>query len=78
MEFELMRIPDPLNDKFRLDELPSIAPWVYDEITSVGVDQVKNAIAETGEDPDGAQPMTCWVTALQSRHSRLWEALEQG
>lgn len=72
------RIRDPLTEKFELDELPRIAPWVYDEITAIGVDEVKHTIAEMGQDPDEPQPMQNWVSAVSRHHPDLWNALAQG
>lgn len=74
----LSRIRDPLTEKFSLDELPKIAPWVYDEVTAIGVDEVKGTIAEMGEDPDAPQLMPTWVSAVSRNHSDLWLALAQG
>jgi hypothetical protein len=72
------RIRDPLTEKFELGELPSIAPWVYDEITAIGVDEIKNTIAEMGQDPDEPQQMQNWVSAVSQHHPDLWGALLQG
>jgi hypothetical protein len=74
----LDRIPDPLTDKFSLDELPRIAPWVYDEITAIGVDEVEHTIADMGENPNAPQRMQTWVAALSHHHSDFWGALAQG
>lgn len=74
----LPRIPDPLTDKFNLDELPRIAPWVFDEIASIGVNDVKHTLAEMGENPDDAQFMRTWVSAISRNHSDIWQGLAQG
>lgn len=68
------RIPDPLTDKFALNELPRIAPWVYEEITSVGSENIKSILADRGCDGDEPQPMTTWVSALSACHSNVWQA----
>lgn len=36
----------PLTDKFILGELPRIAPWVFDEITAIGLDEGKSCHLE--------------------------------
>jgi len=73
----LDRIPDPLIDRFDLDDLPRIAPWVYDEITSIGVNEVKHTIADMGEDPSESLLMRTWVEALTHHRSKIWLALAQ-
>jgi hypothetical protein len=74
----LDRIPDPITDKFDLSELPRIAPWVYDEITAIGVDEVEHTIADMGEDPKSPLRMQTWVAAVSHHHSAFWGALAQG
>jgi hypothetical protein len=70
------RIADPLVDRFSLDDLPRIAPWVAEEIRLVGVDAVRDYIGRRGDDPDAAQPMTAWIAALRSCSGPMWEALD--
>lgn len=77
-DFELGYVPDPLTDKFSLADLPRIAPWVFDEITAIGVDEVKHTIADLGEDPDEPHSMPMWVSAMSRSHGELWSALAQG
>jgi hypothetical protein len=74
----LDHVPDPLTDKFHLGELPRIAPWVYDEITAIGVGAVEHTIARMGEDPKDPQRMQTWVAAVSQHHSPFWGALAQG
>ncbi|WP_127752571.1 hypothetical protein [Devosia sp. 1566] len=71
------RIRDPLTDRFDLDELPRVAPWVYDEITSIGVNEVRDTIADMGEDPTESLLMRTWVEALTQHRSKIWRALAQ-
>jgi hypothetical protein len=74
----LNRIRDPLAEKFWLDELPSIAPWIYEEVTTIGIEDIKRTIAGFGESPDEPQLMTTWVSAINRNHSDLWKALASG
>jgi hypothetical protein len=72
------RVRDPLVEKFTFDELPRIAPWVYDEITALGLEEIKQTIADLGRNPDEPQFMTTWVSAVSRSHSDVWHALNVG
>ena len=74
----LDRVRDPLSEKFTVDELPSIAPWVYEEITALGVEEIMHTVADLGENPNDPQSMTTWVTAINRNHSDLWQSLASG
>jgi hypothetical protein len=75
---ELDRVPNPLTDAFNLSELPRIAPWVFDEITSIGVKEVERTIEDMGKNPREPQRMQIWVAAVSCHHSDFWGALAQG
>lgn len=72
------RIIDPLQERFALADLPSIAPWVAEQIEDVGRNAVCDEIRARGVDPGAPQPMHVWVGALTALHDPLWEALEAG
>jgi hypothetical protein len=65
-------IRDPLTEKFSLGELPKIAPWIYDEVTAIGIDEVEHTFAEMGEEPQGPHSMQSWVAALSRNHPGIW------
>lgn len=70
------RIADPLNDRFTLDDLASIAPWVAEEIRLVGRAAVCDHITARGGDPRQPQLMATWVGALTALNGPFWEALD--
>lgn len=72
------RIRDPLIDRFEIDELTKMAPWVYEEIQAIGADRIRSAIADQGFDAKEPQSMQTWVSAIRACHSDLWSALAQG
>ncbi|MDB5473183.1 MAG: hypothetical protein JWP99_486 [Devosia sp.] len=72
------RIANPLTDKFALDELPKIAPWVYEQIIAVGTVNVTMLLESSAPDETAQYPMTAWVSALSACHSELWQSLAQG
>jgi hypothetical protein len=63
---------DPLSGRFRVDELPRIAPWVYEEITEIGSMAVRTQIAELGYSQDEPLAMATWVKVIGRCHSELW------
>ena len=52
------RTPDPLKDRFDLDDLPWIAPWVAEQIEEVGRDTIRASLSTRGIDPDRPQMMS--------------------
>ena len=65
-------IPDPLTDHFALQDLRKVAPWVWEEIEAVGIDEFDNTLRQQGGSIDDALPMRTWVAALTRSHSQLW------
>ena len=67
--------PDPLKDHFAVEQLPAIAPWIAEQIQSIGRDRIFAAIAAAGEDPDQPLPMSTWVAAIQHFADPISDAL---
>lgn len=65
-------IPDPLVDRFALEELPRYAPWVAEQIELVGRGHVASQLRGVGCDPDEPQRMRDWVAALSRCTSPFW------
>ena len=73
MSDHVMSAPlDPIAGRFRLEELPRIAPWIYDEINGLGSAAVKSQIAELGYRDGEPLSMATWVKVIGRCHSELW------
>jgi hypothetical protein len=65
LEHTFAGVRDPLRDSFELIDLARIAPWVWDEVKTVGPTRVLRAVRNLGSDPKQPQPMRTWVKALR-------------
>ena len=63
-------------DTFALSDLPRVAPWVAEQIDTLGIDVVRETVADSGVDPDEPQRIAVWVAAVSRCRGRLWEVLD--
>jgi len=64
--------------KFAIGELPEISPWIFEEISSIGLQSLGSALSEMNEDIENPQTIGCWVSAISRCRSDIWQALAQG
>jgi len=51
---------------FSFEHLPTLAPWVHEQIVSIGRERIADELRRSGEDTACELPMASWVAAIQS------------
>src|ERR1700712_5226804 len=65
----LFDVPDPLTDRFTLEQLPRLALWVAEQINMLGKTRIADAIM--AGDPKAALPLAVWATPCIGSPPRL-------